>query len=257
MANERLRGAILASKLTVEQIAERLGTSPRTVERWVEARDGRRPYRRFQYALANLLQRDLSDLWSDEQTSSATAEAGRAELVKLYPHRAVVPKELWTSLYANATHHFDLVVYAGFWLSEDPLFFRLIREKAQAGVPVRLMLGNPDSPGVAQRGEDEGIGPAMASKIRNALANYAPLFGIPGVEFRLHSTTLYNSLYRADDDLLVNGHVYGVGAYLAPVLHLSQVPGGELFSTYAASIERIWEGSRTITSPQLESEAAA
>ncbi len=256
MANERLRGAILASKLTIEQIAERIGVSARTVERWVEARENRRPYRRFQYALANLLQRDLSDLWSDEQSSDETTEAGRAELVTLYPHRAVVPKDLWTSLYAGASRQFDLVVYAGFWLSEDPLFFRLIREKAAAGVPVRMMLGDPHSAGVAQRGQDEGIGPAMAGKIRNALANYAPLFGLPGVEFRIHSTTLYNSLYRADDDMLVNGHVYGVGAYLAPVLHLAQVPGGELFSTYAASIERVWESARTITSPVLESEAA-
>lgn len=256
MANERLRGAILASSLTVEQIAERLGVSPRTVERWVEAKDHRRPYRRFQYALANLLKCDLSELWSDELTSLETSEAGRAELVTMYPHRAVVPKDLWTSLYAGATRHFDLVVYAGFWLSEDPLFLRLIREKAEAGVPVRLMLGDPDCAGVAQRGEDEGIGPAMASKIRNALANYAPLFKVPGVEFRLHTTTLYNSLYRADGDMLVNGHVYGVGAYLAPVLHISQVPGGELFSTYAASIERIWEGARPIASPVLEREAS-
>ncbi|WP_033820910.1 helix-turn-helix domain-containing protein [Kitasatospora sp. MBT63] len=256
MVNERLRGAILTSGLTVEQISERLGVSARTVERWVEAKDQRKPYRRFQYALANLLQRDLSDLWSDEESVGQTAEAGRAELVKLYPHRAVVPKELWTSLYAGATRSFDLVVYAGFWLSEDPTFFRLIREKASAGVPVRMMLGDPDSPAIAQRGEDEGIGPAMAGKIRNALANYAPLFSVPGVEFRLHATTLYNSLYRADDDMLVNGHVYGVGAYLAPVLHLSQVPGGELFSTYAASIERIWESSRRITAPMLEGEAA-
>ncbi|WP_344447257.1 helix-turn-helix transcriptional regulator, partial [Kitasatospora nipponensis] len=198
MANERLRGAILASGLTVEQIAVQLGVSARTVERWVEAKGERRPYQRFQYALAQLLQCDLSKIWPGEQTTSATTEAGRAELVTVYPHRAGVPKELWTSLYAEATTHFDLVVYSGFWLSEDPMFFRLIREKAQAGVPVRLMLGDPDSVCVAQRGQDEGIGAAMASKIRNALANYAPLFGVPGVEFRLHATTLYNSLYRAD-----------------------------------------------------------
>ncbi|GAA1958128.1 DUF5919 domain-containing protein [Kitasatospora viridis] len=226
------------------------------MDRWVEAKDERRPYRRTQYAIANLLGKELSELWPDERTSRQTAEAGRAELVMLYPHRAVVPKELWTSLYAKATRHFDLVVYAGFWLSEDPLFFRLIREKSQDGVPIRLMLGDPLSDPVAQRGMDEGIGPAMASKIRNALANYTPLFNLPNVEFRLHATTLYNSIYRADDDVLVNGHVYGVGAYLAPVMHLRHVPGGELFSTYTTSIERIWDGARRITSPQLESETS-
>jgi hypothetical protein len=102
---------------------------------------------------------------------------------------------------------------------------------------------------VAVRGEDEGIGTSMAAKIRNALANYRPLFRLPHVEFRLHDTTLYNSIYRADDELLANGHVYGVGAYLAPVLHVQRVPGGELFDTYAESLERVWENARRITSP--------
>lgn len=254
MANERLRGAVLASGLKLEAIADRIGVNPRTLDRWIEAKDDRRPQRRLQYALANLLGRDLSDLWPDEHTTKQTAAAGRAELVAVHPHRAVVPKELWTSIYAKATQQFDLVVYAGFWLSEDPSFLRLIKEKSQDGVPVRLMLGDPSSEHVAQRGRDEGIGPAMAGKIRNALANYGPLFGLPNVEFRLHATTLYNSLYRADDEMLVNGHVYGVGAYLAPVLHLQRVPGGELFSTYTASIDRIWDEARRITSPQFESE---
>ncbi|PNG98558.1 hypothetical protein SMF913_14583 [Streptomyces malaysiensis] len=80
----------------------------------------------------------------------------------------------------------------------------------------------------------------MASKIRNALLNYSPLFGLPGVEFRLHGTTLYNSIYRTDSELLANGHVYGGGAYLAPVLYLQHVPGGELFDTYTECVERVW-----------------
>ena len=31
----------------------------------------------------------------------------------------------------------------------------------------------------------------------------------PGIEVRLHATTLYNSLYRFDQSLLVNTHAYG------------------------------------------------
>ena len=135
----------------------------------------------------------------------------------------------------------------GFWLTEDPAFLRVVKEKSADGVPMRFMLGEPDCPAVAQRGEDEGIGAAMGAKIRNALVNYGPLFGLPGVGFRLHATTLYNSIYRADDEMLVNPHVYGVGAYMAPVLHLRRVPGGELFDTYADSIEHIWENARPIS----------
>ncbi|WP_165985020.1 helix-turn-helix domain-containing protein [Streptomyces sp. YIM 98790] len=248
MANERLRGAIVESGLTLDQVAARLGVSPKTVERWV-SEPRRKPYRRFQYAVASMLRQEVSYLWPDERTAGEVTESSASELVKLYPHRSVVPQDTWTKLYASATMHFDVLVYSGFWLTEDPRFHRLVREKSAAGVPVRFMMGDPECPAVAVRGDDEGIGPALASKIRNALLNYAPLFGLPGVEFRLHSTTLYNSIYRADNEMLANGHIYGLGAYMAPVLHLQRVPGGELFDSYAESLERIWDGARRITSP--------
>ncbi|MFJ8567113.1 helix-turn-helix domain-containing protein [Streptomyces sp. NPDC093514] len=248
MANERLRGAIVESNLKLEQVAERLGVSPKTVERWISD-PKRKPYRRFQYALASMLRREVSYLWPDERTSEEVTASSGSEILTLYPHRSVVPQDAWTKLYADAVSHFDVLVYSGFWLTEDPRFHRLVREKSAAGVPVRFMLGDPGSVAVAVRGDDEGIGAAMAAKIRNALLNYAPLFRLPGVEFRLHSTTLYNSIYRADNELLANGHVYGVGAYMAPVLHLQRVPGGELFDTYAESVERVWETARQVTSP--------
>ncbi|WP_043266107.1 helix-turn-helix transcriptional regulator [Streptomyces sp. CT34] len=248
MANERLRGAIVESGLTLDQIAERLGVSPKTVDRWI-TEPKRKPYQRFQYAVASMLRREVSYLWPDEQTAEEVTASTEAELVKLYPHRHLMPPDAWTKLYAGATTHFDVLVYAGFWLTEDPRFHRLVREKSAEGVPVRFLLGDPNSAAVAVRGDDEGIGPAVAAKIRNALLNYAPLFGLPGVEFRLHDTTLYNSIYRADNELLANPHVYGAAAYLAPVLHLQRVPGGELFDTYAESMERIWEAARQITSP--------
>ncbi|MFD3944078.1 helix-turn-helix domain-containing protein [Streptomyces sp. NPDC058579] len=248
MANERLRGAIIESGMTLDQVAERLGVSAKTVERWIND-PKRQPYRRFKYATASLLQRELSYLWPEERTSAEVTEAGNAELVQLYPHRSVVPNHLWPQLYAGARRKFDVLVYSGFWLTEDATFHQVVKEKSADGVPIRFMLGDPESAAVAVRGGDEGIGGAMASKIRNALVNYAPLFGLPRVEFRLHSTTLYNSIYRSDDAMLANGHLYGVGAYMAPVLHLQRVPGGELFDAYAESLERVWESARRISSP--------
>ncbi|NEA59494.1 helix-turn-helix transcriptional regulator [Streptomyces sp. SID13666] len=248
MANERLRGAIVDLGLTFEEVAARLGVAAKTVERWINDPE-RKPYRRFQYATASLLKCEVSYLWPDERTSAEVTASGNAELVKLYPHRSVVMQSLWPTLYAQATRQFDVLAYSGFWLTEDPAFLRVVREKSAAGVPIRFMLGDPLSQAVAVRGEDEGIGAAMAGKIRNALINYGSIFGLPGVEFRLHSTTLYNSIYRADDEMLANGHLYGVGAYMAPVLHLQRVPGGELFDAYAESVERVWEAARPITSP--------
>ena len=51
--------------------------------------------------------------------------------------------------------------------------------------------------------------------------HYRPLVGIPGIEIRTHRTTLYNSVYRADDQLLAGTHIArGVNAYGAPLWHL-------------------------------------
>jgi hypothetical protein len=106
---------------------------------------------------------------------------------------------------------------------------------------VRILLGDPDSQVVADRGDDEGIGDTVPAKVRNALALYRPLRQVEGVEFRLHRTVLYNSIYRADDQVLVNTHVFGLAAAQAPAWHLRKLPGGELASLYIDSFERVWE----------------
>ena len=103
------------------------------------------------------------------------------------------------------------------------------------------MLGDPDSEAVADRGRDEGVDDAQAAKIRNALVLFRPLRETEGTEFRHHQTILYNSIYRGDDQLLVNTHIFGVTAARAPVWHLRKVAGGEIMSTYLESFEKVWD----------------
>jgi hypothetical protein len=66
------------------------------------------------------------------------------------------------------------------------------------------------------------------------------------VEIRTHGTTLYNSIYRADDQALVNAHVWGVNAYGAPVWHLRRTDGGAVFNTYADSFDAVWSAARPV-----------
>lgn len=244
MPNERLRAAILSSGLGIQRAAEGVGVDRKTVERWIS---GRLPYRRHQYALASLLGVDIPYLWPDSRPTEEVTAMGQAEVVAIYPHRSVVPSELWMEIFWGAQHDLDVLVFSGFWLSEDRGFHQLVEEKARAGISVRIALGDPECTEVAQRGEDEGIGTAMAAKVRNAILNYGKLPAIDGVEFRLHCTILYNSIYRADDEMLVNTHVHGVGAYLAPVIHLRRVPGADLFATYLESLDRVWDSARPLT----------
>ena len=64
-----------------------------------------------------------------------------------------------------------------------------------------------------------------------------------GVELRLHDTPLYNSIYRFDDEMLVNVHAYGILAAYTPVMHLRRVDGA-FFNTYVESFERVWASAR-------------
>ena len=108
---------------------------------------------------------------------------------------------------------------------------------------IRILLGDPSSAPVEQRGIDEGIGNEIRTKIRNTIVNLGSLIRMPGIEFRLHGTVLYNSIYRADDHMLVNANVYGIGAYLAPILQLRRLPGADLFTTNLNSFEAVWATS--------------
>lgn len=79
--------------------------------------------------------------------------------------------------------------------------------------------------------------------IDHALAFFARLAGSAGVEIRTHGTGLYNSIYRFDDEMLVNPHVYGKVASHAPALHLRRLSAGDLFTTYEDSFAAVWENS--------------
>jgi hypothetical protein len=139
-----------------------------------------------------------------------------------------------------------ILVYSVFFLPEQHAsHIELLRQKADDGASIRILLGDPDSPQVALKGQEEDIGDAIAAKIRNVLlAYYMPFASHPGITIKLHATTLYNSIFWFDDDMLVNTHVYGVPAHFAPVLHLRHLSSGTLFQTYARSFDRVWDQTR-------------
>ncbi|WP_113705339.1 helix-turn-helix domain-containing protein [Nonomuraea lactucae] len=246
MANERLRAALLHKGVTIADLAEAIEVDPKTVERWITK--GREPYRKHRFATASYLGVDESYLWPDALSRDQVAAASHSEVIAIYPHRWTVPRDIWGRLFAGASEEINVLVYSGLFLADDAGLVRLFADKARAGVRVRILLGDPDSPEVAQRGADEGVGDSMAAQIRSALVFYLPIRGIENIEIRLHDTILYNSIYRADDEYLINTHVYGTRAGNAPVLHLRRVAGGDMVATYADSFEKVWAKATPVES---------
>jgi transcriptional regulator with XRE-family HTH domain len=234
--NEILRRALFRARLAEEDVAAHLGVDPKTVRRWLE---GRLPYPRHRWALADLLDANEDDLWPDVQAARA-ARSRPEEIKAVYPHRWAVPQRVWHELFGSAQSEIGVLAHSALFLAEDAGLLDVLSSKAREGVRVRIALGVPESRQVAERGAQEAIGDAKAVKIRNALALYTQLLDLGDIEIRLHRTTLYNSLYRGDDELLVNQHAYGIPAADAPVFHLRKAGDRGMFSRYMESLERVW-----------------
>lgn len=227
---------MLQARLREVDVAARLGVDPKTVRRWL---NGRVPYPSSRVALANLVGVDEADLWPDAG-GPLSGRSRPEELGAIYPHRWAIPRDVWIQLFESAEHEIGVLAYSALFLAEDAGLLGIIESKALNGIRVRLALGDPDSPAVALRGQEEGIGDAMAAKVRNALAHYRRMMRSENVEIRLHQTILYNSLYQADDQLFVNQHAYGIPAAHSPVYCLRQSKSADMAKGYLDSFEKTW-----------------
>src|SRR5215472_2855186 len=221
--NETFSRALLQAGLTEDDIAARLDVDPKTVRRWIEGRA--LPYRRHRWALAALLCTAETDLWPQLRS----AQPRSAEVVAIYPRLSAVPGALWRHLLGSAQREIALLEQLEQPLVSDHDVVKVLAERARAGIAVRICLG--------------GSGGNEADE-HGGLARYAPLRDSGEVEIRLHQGMLYSLIYRADDQLLVAQRVYGVRAGEAPVLLLQRTDGGNMFTTYVESFERIWAEAR-------------
>lgn len=234
--NEPLRQALIRARLRETDVAAHLGVDPKTVRRWI---NGRVPYPENRAALAELVGIEEADLWP-EAAGPLSSRSHPEELTAVYPHRWAISREVWRRFFESAEHEIDIIAYSALWLSEDAGLLSIITDMASHGVRVRVALGDPDCDAVAQRGQEEGIGDAMAAKVRNALTLFSALTSSVNIELRLHKTVLYNSIYRVDDYLFINQHVYGIPAANAPVLALHRGDNNDTTITYLECIEHVW-----------------
>ncbi len=235
VVNERLRRAMLRAGLDGASLAERLGVSVKSIERWLAGTHV--PYPKTRYQIAALLGEDESYFWPSAANHSALSGI---ELLATYPRRTDVPRELWDELLRQSARSIDVLAFAGLFLTEEhPEWVPTLKARARSGTRVRLLLGDPQGGQLAARDEEQAIGGGVAGRVTGVLTHYRALRD----NIRLHDTPLYNSIYRFDDDMLVNVHVYGILAAYTPCLHLKRIDGG-YFNTYLESFERVWSSAR-------------
>ena len=242
--NVRLREALLRAGIAVDVVAARCAVDPKTVGRWLTT--DRTPHPRHRETVADLLGMPPEELWPSVgvQHHPGLWSLSAADVLAVYPDRSSVPRSEWLRLLEAATRNVDFLVHSGTFLAQsNPRIASMLLRRAAAGVQVRLCFGDPLGSAVALRGEEEGIGSTLGAKVRTSMTYFNGLREAEGCHVRLHDTALYASIFRFDDQAMINPHVWGSPASANPVFHVKQGGEDSMFGKYLDSFEKIWDKS--------------
>jgi hypothetical protein len=245
--NQRLYDAIRQARKRPQDIAAEVETDPKTVGRWITHDRLPRPHHRQK--VAQILGVPEAVLWPD----APGVGYGTSELVGIYTTRRELPPSTVGQLLDAAQQNIDVLAYAALWLWDTvPTFAERVAVKITDGVTVRICLGDPDSQAVLLRGHEEGIEEDLASRCRLA-ARYARAIKYsrtdPGCDthaVRLTGATLYASIFRFDDDVLLNTHLWGNAASDSPVFHFRQQTDDGIAAGAIRSFERVWRDAQPL-----------
>jgi hypothetical protein len=238
MPNERLVRAMSKARVEVEGVARAASVDPKTAQRWIA---GRVPHARHRWSVAKLLDEDEAFLWPDAR-ATLTAGAATSEMLAIYARRADFAAHRWVDLFDRATRRIDLLGYAMLHLPEQhPGLPALLQDKAKQGCIIRVALADPDSRQVAERDAEEGLNGALSARIRYTLVYFRALIDSGAAQVRFHSTPMYNSTFRFDDEMVVTPHRFGTPGFTAPLLHLRRLGPHGVFESFAEHFDAVWQ----------------
>jgi len=230
--------------MSIEDLARASGVSETSIKRYLR---GRLPRLSEAKQVADALDCEMHDLWPDKFAVLSPPSPGTVA-VSLYGSRTRVPTQVWEDHFRSATEVIDVLVLAGTFLFDQIHGFATILEDAsRRGVTTRFLTGDPSSAAVALRGHEEGIGSAVHARCSLAIDLLRPLLGLSGFHVRTHDTTLYSSIFRVDERIIANAHIWGSPGPANPVLILDSDTDDHLWDVYCRSFDRVWERGRPLT----------
>lgn len=181
---------------------------------------------------------------------------GDREIVHSYPYRSACPSSVWGELINGARADLYLSGYTNYFLwLEQPNLVETLRRKAESGVRVRVLLGDPEGDVTRQREAIENVALTVSTRIRITLEHLAKLGPLEGLEARFSAPQdamnhVSLSVFRFDDEALVTPHLARLVGHDSPLLHLRSTGPGGMFSRFAEHAEELWErGTKVPTTP--------
>lgn len=252
--NVALDLAMKGKGISRHKLARAIGVTEITVRRWLE-----NVQIKVRLDNAQAAARELGciphDLWPDQfppsQEPMSTMGCTTAPFNPvLYASRTQVPITVWENHFSESRSAIDILVIAATFLF-DTLdgFTATLADAARRGVQIRFLIGDPDGDNTALRGKEEGIGESVHARSHNSVELLRPYTTTPGLNVRTHETTLYTSIFRVDDDMIVNFHIYGSPGRDNPVMVFSRQQEPRLWATFERAFTRVWDHARPLTRP--------
>lgn len=249
--NEVLRDRIRAKSLSDRRFADVAGVSLKTVQRWLADIDHKVREDNARRA-ADVLGCTPHDLWPQQyarsSTGSPSTDRARPFMPTVYPTRTQMPLSVWQEHFADPQDSVDILVLAATFLF-DTLdgFLDTLVDAAGRDVDVRLLVGDPDGPSLILRGEEEDIGEAVIARCRTTVELLGSRASTSGLQIRTHQTTLYSSIFRVDDRVIVNFHIYGSPGRNNPVMVFARSDEPRLWATFEEAFNRVWDNAKPLT----------
>lgn len=260
--NEKLRQALKDAGLEDEQLADLIQVDVKTVRRWLA---GSTPYPRHRTRVARALGAAEHQLWPDATPAPApqdTRSADGSHTASIYPSATDPAAPNPVDLIARAQQSVDLLDLTLKDLASDPRLVPLLAEKAAAGCRIRILIAHPESIHLTIRLGETGAGGPVAARppevddIYATLDNLLPLEDLTGVEVREFSTTPYNTIVRADGQMLVGLELLAGHGLQAPLLQLDRGEQPDVFDRFADYYQHIWDVADPAVWPPALSTAA-
>jgi hypothetical protein len=86
----------------------------------------------------------------------------------------------------------------------------------------------------------------MASRCRLAIKYASGIHHVDVNAIRLSGATLYASIFRFDNDVLLNTHLWGAGAPESPILHFQRQTAQGIAASAIESFERVWAAAQPL-----------
>jgi transcriptional regulator with XRE-family HTH domain len=171
------------------------------------------------------------------------------EIVEVFPQRSDVPRDLWERLITSARSEIALGGYTNyFFWTELTRFSDTLRAKAEAGVRIRVLVGDPASQVTHRREEVEKAQLSLATRIGITLEELTKLGDVPGLEVRLSDVNaeahVSRSVFRFDRELLVSEHIADKLGHGSLTFHIRRLQDNGPFAQYTEHFEHLWNGAR-------------